>query len=297
MRTPGIEPSGRSLCALSANVPDEVLRLTVLLLLFYGGSSWHLSIPLKVACGAALFSQRIRGSLVWWIGITCLVALMNGISWHSIDNHKYLITYWSMTVTLAVACPTSAERVLLWNARGLVGICFGLAVIWKLLAGEYLDGTFWEYTLLTDSRLRVVSSVVGGIPLADLSTNRSLVADAFQWPAENPIVHLATSPQLAGVAKAMSWWGLGIESLIAVLWLCPVRTPLSLKDASLIGFLVTTYMLLPVVGFASVLGVMGFSVAFLENRRRLAFVYLIVLCFVQLASIPWGSYATMHLAH
>lgn len=102
---------------------------------------------------------------------------------------------------------------------------------------------------------------------------------------------------LAGVAKAMCWWGLGIESLIAVLWLCPVRTPLSLKDASLIGFLVTTYMLLPVVGFASVLGVMGFSVAFLENRRRLAFVYLIALCFVQLASIPWGSYATMHLAH
>src|SRR5690606_1271802 len=38
-------------------VGDDILRLTALLLMFYAGSGWLLAIPLKIACGAALFSD------------------------------------------------------------------------------------------------------------------------------------------------------------------------------------------------------------------------------------------------
>lgn len=276
-------------------IHDDILCLTVLLLLFYGGSSWLLDVPLKIACGAALLLPRVRTGVPWWIGTVSLVVLINGMSWHSIDNHKYLIAYWAIAVTTAAAWPDRARDVLSWNARGLVATCFAFAVIWKLLAGQYLDGSFWHYTLLTDPRVQVAASALGGVPLSDLGMNQRLTAAVAAWPTEGPVVHLVSSDRIAAVALVASGWALLFESSIAVLWVLPGRAA-RWKDAALIGFILTTYTILPVVGFATVLGVLGYAAASCAGRTRLANVYLAVIGVVQLVSVPWSGYLSHLLA-
>lgn len=273
-------------------VGDDILRLTALLLMFYGGSGWMLSLPLKIACGAALFSTVLLRNWWWWLGITVLIAFVNGGVWHSIDNHKYLISYWAICVTMAVAWPVQSRAVISYNAQLLIGTCFFFAVVWKLLAGQFLDGSFLHNVFLTDSRVAVPASIAGDVPLSELSVNRSLES-MMQWsPSADAIVQLRSSPLLEGLAITASWWTLLIESLVAVLWLLPVRRVGIARDVALIVFIATTYFLLPVVGFATILGVMGYAVASVREQKRLKMVYLGVIAFMQLSSIPWGPYVS-----
>lgn len=273
-------------------IGDDVLRLTALLLMFYAGSGWTLSIPLKIACGAALFSTTLLRNWWLWLGITALIAFVNGGVWHSIDNHKYLITYWSICVTMAVAWPAQGRAIISYNAQLLVGTCFFFAVAWKLLAGQFVDGSFLHNVFLTDSRVSVPASIVGGVPLSELSTNRSL-SGMMQWsPTEDAVVQLRSSRALAGLAMAASWWTLLIEGAVAIHWLVPALRNHIAKDLALIVFIATTYFLLPVVGFATILGVMGYAAASVRGQRRLAMVYLVVIAAMQLASVPWGAYVS-----
>lgn len=277
-------------------IGDDVLRLTALLLMFYAGSGWMLSIPLKIACGAALFSTTLLRNWWLWLAITALIVFVNGGVWHSIDNHKYLITYWSICVTIAVAWPAQSRAIISYNAQLLVGTCFFFAVAWKLLAGQFVDGSFLHNVFLTDSRVSVPASIVGGVPLSELSTNRSL-SGMMQWsPTEDAIVQLSSSRALSGLAVAASWWTLLIESAVAILWLVPALRHHIAKDVALIVFIATTYFLLPVVGFATILGVMGYAAASVRGQRRLAMVYLGVIAGMQLASVPWGAYIS-HMAN
>lgn len=273
---------GRAEC-----VPECVLLLTLLLLAFYGGSGWQLSIPLKVACCAGVVIPRIRRSALFWTAITGLVAFINGLNWHVIDNHKYLITYWSLCITLAMSWPRMSLWILGKNAHGLIGSCFALAVLWKIIAGQYLDGSFLHHTMLTDPRVQVVAALVGDIPLSDLALNRRMYSHLTSWPFEYPSVVFASSPRLETAALVLSYWTLLIESIVALLWLLPVGRASLFKHGVLMVFILTTYVILPVVGFATILGVMGYAASVIEGRRRLSMVWLTVIGAAQCASIPW----------
>jgi len=275
----------------SASV-DLVLRLSVLLLMFYAGSDWRLDVPLKVLCAVALLARPVLRSHWWWLAVSVLLVYINANSWHSIDNHKYLITYWALSIATALAWPSRGTAILAGNARGLIGLCFAFAVLWKLLGGEYLDGSFLHHTFLTDSRVAVPVSLVGGVPLAELAANRRLTGMMAVWPSEGAVASLHTSTLMEYVAWGVSMWTLLIEGSIAVGWTLSWLRRYAFKDVALIAFIATTYGILPVVGFATVLGVMGCTLATVEGRRRCMAAYLVVLTLAQLAAIPWDSYVS-----
>jgi len=273
----------------------DVLRLSVLLLMFYGGSGWSLDVPLKVACGAALMIPRLRMSPAWWITTTGLIVFINGMSWHSIDNHKYLISYWALCITMAAAWPDRGRDIVAWNARGLIAGCFVFAVAWKLLAGEYVDGSFLHHTSLTDGRVQVAASAVGGIEPSHLRMNRQLSGLIQTWPSESAVVYLRSSERMNTVALVASYWTLAIESAVAILGAIPRFNRFVAKDVALMLFVLTTYFLLPVVGFATILGVLGFAAAVHDGRAKLGRIYLLVIGLAQLASVPWDDYAARFL--
>ncbi|MFG0284757.1 MAG: hypothetical protein ACF8R7_10085 [Phycisphaerales bacterium JB039] len=273
----------------SHDIGDDVLRLTALLLIFYAGSDWLLTIPLKIACGGALFSSKLLRSWVLWLGISVLVVFIDGGAWHSIDNHKYLIAYWAICITLALSWPSRGSWIASRNASLLIGLCFFFAFLWKILAGEYFDGSFMHRVFLTDSRVAVPASLAGGVPISALSANRSLES-MMQWsPSPDVIVELQSSRALSTIAICALYWTLLLEALIAFLWLIPIGKNSLVKDVALIAFILTTYVLLPVVGFATVLSVMGYAHASGRGRRCVAAAYLGVVALVQLASVPWGG--------
>jgi hypothetical protein len=290
-----ISLGGRDDARKTVDIPECVLLLTLLLLLLYGGTDWKLDIPLKVACCAGIVLPAARRSVLLWTALTGLIGFINGQTWHSIDNHKYLITYWSMCVTMSVAWPRMGSWILAANARGLIGACFGFAVLWKFVAGQYLDGSFLHHTFLTDPRVQVPAALAGSMPLSDLAANRYLEGYLTSWPYEHPVVHLASTNRLEDAAVLLSYWTLLIESLVALLWLFPFPRTVVFKHAALMIFVLTTYGVLPVVGFATILGVMGFAAATISGRRTLSGVWLGVIGAAQCASVPWGGYVAEYL--
>ena len=56
---------------------------------------------------------------------------------------------------------------------------FVLATLWKLSNPAFVDGSFFEFTLLTDSRFVPVATVIGGVDAHDLEANRT-VFDAME---------------------------------------------------------------------------------------------------------------------
>ncbi len=147
---------------LDQPVDELVLRLTLLVLILHGSSTAWLDVALKVLCGYMLVSRVHLKHAGLWVVICACVWWLNARHWLWIDNHKYLISYWVLACTIGVSGAHCA-RVLAWNGRWLIGLCFAFALGWKLFAGQYFNGDFFTYTLLVDDRLELFAHLGGGL--------------------------------------------------------------------------------------------------------------------------------------
>jgi len=151
------------------------LKLTLFLLLLYGSSTWHAQIPMKILCGLMLMSPKLTRSPILWTLIFLIQICTNAPQWYAIDNHKYLITYWTFACALAVTSSTP-DAVLSINGRLLIGLSFLFAVFWKCIPGEFFDSSFMHYTFLQDSRLSTFTHFVSGLDTSILGDNRKLIS-------------------------------------------------------------------------------------------------------------------------
>lgn len=255
---------------------QTILRLTLLLLLLYGSSETKLETCLVLLCGALLVSPRLLLQPQIWIVICGVVWWLNAVNWLWIDNHKFLISYWCLVCTLAVNNKTEMMTILAHNARYLIGLTFGFATIWKILGGEYLSGEFWHYTFLTETRIEIVAHWLGNLNRDTINQNY-LLSDLLKNYLQPGIkATLVTSDRLEFLAIIASCWTIVIEGLIAIAYLG--NTWLTrYRDYLLILFLVTTYFLLPVLGFAYVLVIMGMSQCQSPFLRPIYLILLILL--------------------
>lgn len=265
-----------------------VLRFTALFLLLYGSSTVLLDIPLRVLCGLMLLSPPLLTSQVIWVLICGIVWWVNATDWLWIDNHKILITYWCLVCALAVSAKDT-DGVLAWNGRILVGLTFLFATCWKMLAGEYWDGAFLHSVFLLDSRVEAVSTAIGGLSPDALPQNRLLESLLKQFPQQVGSVSLTTSPRLQAFTLAASYWTLLIEGSVAIAFLVkPLRLFSQFRDWFLIVFIATTYFLLPVLGFAYILIIMGFAQC-PPKHTAIRVTYIVLFAFLQLSRLPWSS--------
>lgn len=269
-----------------------ILRLSLLLLLLHGSTGWTLDVPLRMICGAMLLFDVLLPSRLLWLVLSFIIAMVNAHDWAWIDNHKYLITYWCMVCTLAVAAEDT-DGVLAWNGRLLIGLSFTWAALWKLMAGEYFDGSFLEFTFLTDSRVETVARWLGQMSPSTLPTNRLLKEALVRFPGDQISATLTSTPALQRLALGSSYWTLLIEVAVAATFLLPNRLPAAakLRDALLMLFIGTTYILLPVIGFALTLTIMGLAQC-PRDRPRTRLAYLGMLVALQLTLIPWQRLMT-----
>ena len=273
---------------LDQPVDELVLRLTLLVLILHGSSTAWLDVALKVLCGFMLLSRGHLKDAGLWVVICGFVWWINARHWMWIDNHKYLISYWVLVCAMAVGAKDTA-RVLAWNGRLLVGLCFAFATGVKLWAGQYLNGEFMYYTLLIDDRMELFAHVGGGISLADLGQARMLEDHLGLFPGEAMQASLPESARLRMVALAMSWWTVLIEGAIALSFLATWPGVISRwRDWILLGFVGATYVFVPVIGFGYILAIMGFASCGREKGRARAS-YLVVLILIQLGQVPLGN--------
>ncbi|MBR8827920.1 MAG: hypothetical protein DSM107014_08460 [Gomphosphaeria aponina SAG 52.96 = DSM 107014] len=264
-----------------------VLRLTLLLLLFYGSSSILLDIPLRIVCSLMLLLPILQTNQIMWVIICALVWWINAIDWFALDNHKILIGYWCLVCALAVSSKVT-DKVLAWNGRMLIGLTFLFATAWKIMAGEYGDGSFLLYTFLSDRRVELMATFIGSISPDILQQNRLLEALLRYQPHILGSTTVSSSPQLELFTLAASYWTLIIESAVAVSFLGGGMSRLFLlRDWILILFIATTYFLLPVLGFAYILMIMGFAQCPPQNNT-IKIAYICLFGLLQFARFPWN---------
>jgi len=265
-----------------------VLRLTVLLLLLHGSSSIILDVPLRVLCGLMLISPPLLTNQQIWVIICGIVWWVNATDWLWIDNHKFLISYWCLVCAIGVS-GKNPDRVLAWNSGILISLTFLFATGWKIFAGEYWDGTFLHYTFLTDSRVGAFATFVGGLDPGVLSQNWLLESTLKLIPQEGANVTLGTSQRLKIFTLAASYWTLFIEGIVAAAFLLrKIHWLYRFRDWLLIIFIVTTYFLLPVLGFAYVLVIMGLAQCPSE-KVAVRSTYICLFGLLQLARLPWEN--------
>lgn len=250
-----------------------ILRLTAILIVLHDIDVFHWTrLPERLLALAMLVSPRLLTYKPSWLVMSGLLVANNLWHWSVLVNHEYLVTYWVLACTLAVyaAAPLA---VLAWNARLLIGLCFGFATLWKFLAGEYLDGSFMHLTLLLDPRLSMGATLLGGVEQDLLEHNRALFTTAQTYGFTEPLL-LRSTPLMSVVSVLLSYWTILIEGVVALSFLLPRPKWLyRQRDWLLLIFVFTTYAVIPVLGFGALLLIMGLAQT-RPQHDRLCRVYL-----------------------
>lgn len=261
------------------------LRLTLLLFIFYGGiPSPFLGTLLKILCGIMIIYTPLTTSGFMWIIISAIQVFYNVFYWVIFPNPHYLITYWSITCTVVVFSE-DPESVMKWNAKILIGLCFLFAAAWKLIGGDYLDGTLQHFVFLIDRRLENFSYLFG-LGKDALAQNRALLGFLREAPGEGVGVTLKTTPGMHLFSVITSYWTILIESSIAVFFLLSrPKWSEKLRNLLLIVFVISTYFFFPVPSFAFIIALLGFAQCS-NGMKKTRVTYLILLAILPLSTLP-----------
>ena len=268
---------------------DLVLRLTLLDFLLRPVGDWKVRPFVFLLAGASLLSPRLLRSPITWLILTLLTGWRVILDWPLSDNHAYLLCYWCLGISLSLLMRKPHASLAL-NGRLLIGLAFLLAVLWKgLLSADYLNGTFFRVTMMTDGRFADVTRLVGGMSEADLNQNRYILEanphdeDGSQYPK------LIEPPAFQMFAQVATWWTLLTEATVAVCFLWPTRGWFSRqRDIVLMLFCATTYAVAPVAGFGWLLIVMGLAQCE-PQRKAIRSLYLLSFCLILFyKEIPWA---------
>ncbi|NJL87672.1 MAG: hypothetical protein HC886_19510 [Leptolyngbyaceae cyanobacterium SM1_1_3] len=197
-----------------------ILWLTAVLVTLQGLDELYLDqLPEKLLAALMLSVPQMLTSPIAWCGLAGLMVGSDIFFWWRLVNHEYLITYWVLVCAIA-AFNQFSLKILAWNARLLIGLCFLFATVWKFIGGEYLDGSFLQLTFLADPRLAMGATWLGGIAETALQDNYSRLLEMQTTAALGP-TPLNSSPLLSAMSVVLSYWTILIEGITAIAFLSP----------------------------------------------------------------------------
>lgn len=219
----------------------------------------------RAAFGAAvaivgLIWRPLTVSPVYWSIATVALVAWSVRELPLLDNTAALVMFWTAAVAVALFTSDWVET-LAAQGRWIMATVFGLAVLWKLVSPDFLSGEFFEWTLLVDPRFEPLARLVGA-DSAGLAANREMVSTGVAGP-------LHREGLIGFAAQTLTWGTIAVEGAVAVLWGVGERTG-KWRHLALILFAVTTYLLVPVAGFAVTLMAIGMATV-RTPRARVAY--------------------------
>lgn len=243
-----------------------VLRASLVVLLVNSNDDPLVMAGVAVLCLVALPRPAVLRSPWPWAVAFVAVGARQLATWHSLDDHIVVTTYWCGAIAAGLGA-RDARATLALSARGLVGLVFAFAAGWKVLSGQFLDGTFFRYSLLFDDRFEVVGRTLAGTTDRIRDADAAAVARLLAGPGGGEVV-LQEGPGGPALAMAFTWWGVLIEVAVALAFLLPLRGRWrGLRHGTLFAFVGTTYVVLPVGAFGALLLVLGAAQAESERLR------------------------------
>ena len=264
---------------------DLVLRVCLLVLLLDAPFFWFQRVPLQLVCGLALLWPAFARDARCWALLTLLTGWPLFWNWPFSDNHDYLRAFTTLSITLALttAAPVHALRV---SARLLVGGTFFFAALWKLvLSPDWLDGTFFRVTLLSDPRFHDLAVLAAGARWETFDAFdgalTAFLSTGSGWPGA-----FVEPPGLRPLALAMTAFTAAIEAGIAAAFLWPRLA--RLRNPLLVAFGATTFAFATVRGFGFLLMTLGLAQCE-DDERRARIAYVATLFLIEAyRSVPWS---------
>jgi hypothetical protein len=276
------QPTGQTPAAIDIRAMIGLFTAVVLIL---DSHSWFYRTTSLAVFMAVAFSSKARTSPWLWLGISILWAHRLIFRWYDNEDHIYLAIYWCTSLGLAYAGDDDL-KVLAVNARLLIGLTFAFAFFWKVSTPDFRDGALMHYKMLFDYRLRqVVGEDIGRLSAQQTSTNLNRLRSIRALGSDVNEVRLEYPPSFSFVASLMTYWTIAIEGLLAVVFLAPDREMTSrIRNGALMAFSLTTYAIVPVLGFGSLFMTMGLAQCRPnQHRTRLAYMGCQILLLLSLA--------------
>ena len=265
---------------------DLATNMTIFLLLLYPGDQWYIQRPVVILGIAGLLFREIQKSEWFWFVISIVLLAGYYQNWPTTDNHKWLLVYWCIAIYFSTKSKDK-DKYLAINGRLLIGLAFTFATFWKLVSSDFLDGTFFHYSLLMDDRFSSIAAIFSSVETPMFVQNRRLLESLLHYESTISWIQLQDTMLTVIVAKGLTLWTILIEGAIALLFLLPQYYRLARwRDAILLLFILTTYSIAPVVGFGWLLTIMGAAQSNPSTSiNRIA--YIAVFFLIQIYLIPW----------
>lgn len=161
------------------------------------------------------------------------------------------------------------------SARLLIGLCFALGFVWKIVAIEFMDSSLFHFKLLFDYRFaELITEPMGGVTTAMSNANLDAYQTIRNVDQPGNTIPLQIPTNVSFIARFMTSWTILIEGLIAALFLIPrSRIAEKFRDVVLLFFMASTYLIVPVMGFACAFSTLG--IAQTRNpKMRLAYLLI-----------------------
>jgi hypothetical protein len=265
---------------------DAASCATLLLIALTGPRYWYAAVPLTMLALAGLLVKPIRDARSYWLVVATILFTANYLNWYEVDNHKHLLAYWCLGLWL-IRHSEQPDRAVALTGRWLIGLAFLFATYWKLAMPDFLSGEFFHFEYLFDTRFKSVALLLGGLSDETYLHNRQLLRQLLDPASAVTAAQISSAEVLALAGKAMAGWTVLIEGGIAIAFLAPLRSSIGwVRDLALLGFVCTTYLLAPVLGFAYLLLAMGLAQVG-ADRLGTRCAYLGVFCALSVVNAPW----------
>ncbi len=237
---------------------DVATRLTLLLFVvstWVVGEDWKYRLPLQLLAVAGLLAPPLHRSRVLWLLILGVLGLKTLVNWATQDNHLFLVTWWVLALNLSLGDAQPAKT-LATQARLMIGFSFAFAALWKgVLSDDFASGAYFHFTLLADVRFHDAAAILGGITEPMAQANLQALERLQDPAAQVEAIQLQDTSRLRVAASFITWWTLAIEAALAVVFLIPRLG--RHRDALLLVFAVTTYLVANVASFGWTLLTLG----------------------------------------
>ena len=262
----------------------QVLGATLALCAFHGFADEFFGAIATTAIVIALLFPSFLSSPKFWLPILAAAIPSVAVYWYLIDNHKYLLFYWVIVVSLCsfIKEDSSFLKITGECARLLMLLTMAAAVLQKTISDSYLSGEMFSYLLLTDDRFFFWSKLFSCVTQQELIYNSEMLKQAGLAISNAQALEF----QLKGweciqpVAQYFTWLNYLDQALLSLLVLFKRFDQSFFKHALIMLFIIGTYLVAPVYGFGWTLCIFGMCfTANQDNKNFNLYLYsLIILC-------------------
>ncbi|MBR9846654.1 hypothetical protein ACU8DI_01575 [Psychroserpens sp. BH13MA-6] len=266
--------------APNSSSEELILKFSLILLVLDGSTGWGLDIFMRIICVLMLAFNKYTSNKFLWLLIAMLLLFFNSLQFYNIDNHKILFVYWVLLLTVYLWTKKDIGY-LRANSKLLIGLVMLFAVFQKVI-NEFTAPGFLHGCFLFDGRFMLITHFIIDTPYQELLNNRNSTTILNMLPINNSSVTLTSSSYMGSLLYGFQIFGLIFEALVASLFLFSKRESI-VKDIALIIFCIGTYFIFPVIGFSSILLILGIA----QAREKFRKYYIFTFILLQFIMVPW----------